>query len=284
MLTGGSPAVRGRTAFSLIEMLAVLGTTGLLAVLTLGAVHQATDSARKVREIHAARILVTALQTSAAENDGVFLPGMDYRVGTADNPVFKADGGKVTGHAAQRYPFRLAPYLGDEFDGTILVNRNKAEVAKAAGNSATAYDYQVSTFPALGMNVYGVGGIVRANGSSAYAADTVTRSANARSGLLAFASGGFGTGKAKKHGFNYVSPPTVSNESPIAAAWNDPSGWTAESDPMNYGWLDFRYGGKAVCAFLDGSVRLCGVEELHDMRLWSARARDVDDPDYVLQP
>jgi prepilin-type processing-associated H-X9-DG protein len=273
-----------RVAFTIVEMLAVLGTTGILAVLAVGAVQQATESARKVREIHAARLLVTALQTSAAENDGVYLPGMDYRVGTAANPVYKADGGKVTGHAAQRYPFRLAPYLGNQFDGTILVNRNKAEVAKAAGNSATAYDYQVSTFPALGMNIYGVGGIVRSNGTLAYAADSVTRSANARSGLLAFASGGFGTGKAKKHGFNYVSPPTVSNESPISAAWSDPSGWSAESDPMNYGWLDFRYGGKAVCAFLDGSVRLCDVTELRDMRLWAAGAQELGDPNYVLQP
>jgi hypothetical protein len=53
---------------------------------------------------------------------------------------------------------------------------------------------------------------------------------------------------------------------------------------MDYGWVDFRYDGKAVAAFLDGTVRMCGPEELADMRLWTHAAIDANDPNYELAP
>ena len=270
--------------FTLIELLAVVAMTGVLAVLAIGATQKALDSANKVREIHAARHLVTALLASAQESDGAYLPGMDYRAGTSSMPVYNPDGELVSGHAAQRYPFRLAPYLGNEFEGTIFVNRNKMEIVKKTGGSGPMYDYQVSTYPALGMNIYCVGGVVRADGSLMSREDCISRAANMRGSILAFASGGSGTGKSKTHGFNYVSPPTMENDSPICLKWKDSSAWTRDKDPMNYGWIDFRYNDKAVCAFLDGSVRMCAVDELSDMRIWTPSAQDANDPEYPMAP
>lgn len=270
--------------FTLVELLAVISTTGILAVLFVGAAQQALESASQVREVSAARQLVTALSASAQENDGGYLPGMDYRAGTSSTPVYKPDGGLVLGHAAHRYPFRLGPYLGGEFDGTIFVNRNKQEIIDSTGGSGAMYDYQVSTFPALGMNIYCVGGVVRADNSIMNEADCITRMANMKGSILAFASGGSGAGKSKRQGFNYVSPPTQQNESPICLKWQDPSTWTKQKDPMNSGWVDFRYHGKAVSAFLDGSVRMCSIQELSDMRLWNPTALNQDNPDYQMAP
>lgn len=278
--------VLSRRGFTLIELLAVLGTTGVLAVLCIGAAQKALNSANKAREINAARVLVTALQLSAQENDGAYLPGMDYRAGSSANAVPKPGGGSVTGHAAHRYAYRIAPYLGNQFDGTIFVNRNKNEIRKAAGTNATMYDYYVSTYPALGMNIYGVGGVVLADGSILYGSDCISRSANMRGSILAFASAGSGTGGARKHGFSYVSPPTMANDSPICQTWGSAGSWSEGVDPMSYGFVDFRYDKKAVCAFLDGSVRMCSVDELQDMRLWTRSALEADDPNYkmVRQP
>ncbi len=278
---GNASYARG---FTLIELLVVLSTTGILAVLFVGATHKALSSANKVREVNAARQLVTALQTYAQENNGVYLAGMDYRAGTTNTPVYNPEGKLVKGHAAHRYPYRLGPYLGGEFDGTIFVNRNKQEIIDSTGGSGAMYDYQVSTFPALGMNIYCVGGVIRADGIVLNAEDCITRSAAMKGSILAFASGGSGAGKSKRAGFSYVSPPTQENESPICLKWQDPDAWTKHKDPMNYGWVDFRYDGKAVAAFLDGSVRMCSVSELSDMRLWNHNALEQDNPNYQIAP
>lgn len=253
-------------------------------MLAVGVSQKAIHSANKAREVNAARQLVTAFHAYAQENNGIYLSGMDYRAGTADYPVHNLDGKLVTGHGAHRYPYRLAPYLEGEFDGTIFVNRNKQEIASSAGGSNVMYDYYVSTFPALGMNIYCVGGVIRANGSMLNSADCITRAAGMRGSILAFASGGSGSGRSRMQGFSYVSPPTRENESPICLKWQDPSTWTKHKDPMNFGWVDFRYDGKAVSAFLDGSVRMCSVTELSDMRLWNHNALEQDNPNYEIAP
>lgn len=266
--------------FTLIEMLVVIGIISLLAILGASAMQSAFGSACKTREIQAARQLVLALQSSAADNNGVFLPGMDYRAGTSSRPVRKADGTTVTGRAAHRYPFRMAPYLGDQFKGTIYVNRNEGEIKQVAAGSSVTYDYIVSAYPALGMNIFCVGGVVRFNGTIVNQTDCTSRLGNAKGGILAFASAGAGSGQNKIHGYSYVAPPTKQSDSPFTLKWQSPENWTAETDPMNYGWVDFRYDGKAVAAFLDGTVRMCDAEELSDMRLWTHAAADANNPAY----
>ena len=134
------------------------------------------------------------------------------------------------------------------------------------------------------MNIYCVGGVVRADNTVVNAGDCILTAGNTRSSVLAFASGGNGTGKNKMSGFSFVSPPTKTSDSPYCVAWDDPSSWNENKDPMNFGWVDFRYDGKAVCAFLDGSVRLLGVKELSDMRNWTPAAQDSNDPNYALAP
>lgn len=269
-----------RSGFTLIEMLMVIGIISLLAILGASAMQSAFGSACKTREIQAARQLVVALQSSAADNNGVLLPGMDYRAGSVNHPVRKADGTLITGQAARRYPFRMAPYLGHHFKGTIYVNRNEREIKEMAAGSPVTYDYIVSAYPALGMNIFCVGGVVRFNGTIVNQAECISRLGGARGGILAFASAGIGSGQNKIHGYSFVSPPTKQSDSPFSLKWQSPDNWTQEADPMNYGWVDFRYDGKAVAAFLDGTVRMCDAEELSDMRLWTRAAADANDPGY----
>lgn len=272
-----------RRGFTLTELLAVIATTSVLGALCVGAVQKGMVCASKVREITAARNLVTALHSSAQDDDGFYLPGMDYRAGTSADPVYTPEGRTVTGHAAQRYPYRIRPYLGNEFNGTIFVNRNKQEIIRNSGGLGAMYDYQVSAYPALGMNIYCVGGVVRGDDSIVNEEDCIANAVTTNGAILAFASGGSGSGSSRRHGFSYVTPPTMSSGSPICYQWSSAAAWKESSDAMNYGWVDFRYDGRAVCAFLDGSVRLCSVNELSDMRLWNRNAQAANDPHYQMQ-
>jgi hypothetical protein len=45
--------------------------------------------------------------------------------------------------------------------------------------------------------------------------------------------------------------------------------------------IDYRYGGKAVAASLDGHVELLGPEDMKDMRRWSNLAAQADNPSLV---
>jgi len=44
--------------------------------------------------------------------------------------------------------------------------------------------------------------------------------------------------------------------------------------------VDGRFDGKAVCVFLDGSVRVLSIDELRDMRFWSRNAALENNPNY----
>jgi prepilin-type N-terminal cleavage/methylation domain-containing protein len=271
--------------FTLIELLVVIAIIGVLSVIGIGVAKSATESAYKMREVNAARQLTAAFLSTTAEGDGTYLAGMDMRVNATTNPVRKGNGQIVANtRAAQRYPFRIAPYLGNNFNGTILVNKNIAKIQQIAGSSGSNYDYYVSTYPALGMNIYCVGGVVLSSGTALYNGDCITTPGRVQRSVLAFASAGSGKGSEKVEGYCYVTPPTLSNDSPICKEWGSSSSWSSSGDPMDFGNVDFRYGGTAVCAFLDGSVRMCSVKELNDMRLWSANAAEQDNATYSLGP
>jgi prepilin-type N-terminal cleavage/methylation domain-containing protein len=273
------------TGFTLIELLTVVTIIGILSVIGIGVAKGALASAHKAREVNAARNLVTAFLSTATDGDGNYLPGMDMRVNASTNPVRKPDGQIITNsRTAQRYPFRLAPYLGHQFDGIVLVNRNIAKIQQAAGGSGANYDYYVSAYPALGMNIYCVGGVMRSNGTVAFDTDCITTPSRMKRSILAFASAGSGQGTAKIEGYCYVTPPTLSSDSPICKQWGSSTTWSRSVDPADFGNVDFRYNGAAVCAFLDGSIKMCSAKELNDMRLWNRNAAEEENATYRLLP
>jgi len=118
----------------------------------------------------------------------------------------------------------------------------------------------------------------------AFDAEGIKTPARMRRSILAFASAGSGKGTARIEGYCYVTPPTLSFDSPICKQWESSNTWSSSADPVDFGNVDFRYGGAAVCAFLDGSVRTCSVKELRDMRLCNPNAADQDDAAYSLLP
>lgn len=251
-------------AFTLIELLVTITIILVLAGLATAGVQTARKSAEKVREVAAAKTLISAYALASTDRNGTWLPGYDRTVGSLQLP----DGSIIEGPAAQRYPYRLAPYFGNRLEGVILVNDNLNKIS-------VTDTYSVSCFPAFGINYLFVGGDFSSNGTQTYPAECVTRPAQAAN-LLLFASAGGSVSNRNFSGYCILTPPRI-----LTAMWSDQP-WNEDARPGAYGQIDARHGGKAICAFLDGSTRMLTIEELRDMRLWNHNAAAQDNPNYSI--
>lgn len=260
--------------FSLLEILVSVGIIVTLAIVSAGACHGMMSKRGRIQEITAGKNLINAYTTYAADNDGRYMPGMDFSVSKIPFPPYGRD--ITIMHAANRYPFRLAPYFDYRLQGTILLPNNRRRIDKMATPGTPSHDYIVSAFPSFGINYYFVGGCVTGVGAITYPAECTTRSAEGRGNLLVFASAGTTDGTTRVEGFNILTPPHL-----YAETWSENS-WKKNSDPGLYGNVDARHEGKAVCVFLDGSIKLLTIGELRDMQLWNRNAADQNNADYMI--
>lgn len=257
---------RAQGAFTLLELLVVIGIIAILSALAYGVGQTAINRARLVREVAAAKSLITAFTSTPADNDGHYLLGYD-----STGPAVTSPGGHVySGEPANRYPFRLAPYFEWNLDDTILVNSNTKQVG---GDTS---GYQISLNPALGMNIFLAGGELRDTAKGVeWAGECMRMPSMNTAPIVVFASAGYDNGGTRVNGYFKVTPPRLGG--PI---WSTKT-WSSSSKPADYGQVDARYNGQAVCAFSDGSVRALSVEDLRDMRLWSQNAAIQNNPNYT---
>ncbi len=261
-------------AFTLIELLVATIMLAILAALgfsIMGGVRQKTIL---TKELNAGKSLISSYLLAAAENNGRYLPGDDEsitRVWSAASNAWIEATGVLQRQIIRRYPFRLAPYFSHKLEGTILVHENLEAVK---GASPGMRDYLTSTAPSFGINYLLVGGHVHRNGTVAMEHECITNSSRSSGSVLAFA-----TAAAGIPGSNYRLAGYSKILSPQNGSWLNRQ-WSPTSDPVDFGFLDARHNGKALCAFLDGSVRSLTIDELRDMRLWSFRAAEAKDPAY----
>lgn len=265
------------SGFSLVEVLVAVAILGLLVGVSGAAYQKVMGKASLAAEVSAAKNLTQAYLLAAAENGGRYLVAKDETVG---NQVILNGQGKPISmtHVKHRYPFRLAPYFNYQMEGTILVNQNEAQIMRElkSGSSGAMYDYGLSQFPALGINRHLVGGVLVQEQNSAKlnrADECIQTIGQAEKSIIVFIS----AGNSRIDGYEYVTPPHGPGGQWSTAKWGN------DSDPGNYGYVHPRFEGKAVAAFLDGSVRVLSLDELRDMRLWSRNAALADDPNYRIK-
>lgn len=261
-------------AFTLLELLIVIAILGALIAAGSAAISTALGKGKLIAEMTAAKTLITAYHAAAMENGGRYIPAHN----DAAQDVRNAQGKPLAKLTKSRYPFRLAPYFNYVIKGTLLVGDNDKQFT--VRRDAADDDYWISVFPAFGINLSFVGGkrLNDKNGAEEWntrltAPDCIRSMANGGQSVIAFITAGGGN----IAGYEYVKAPGGPE-----SFWS-PDAWTDHSHPEDYGNVHPRHDGKAVAAFLDGSVKMLSLEELRDMRLWSREAKLRDDPNYTVE-
>jgi type II secretory pathway pseudopilin PulG len=275
-------------AFTVVELLAVVGVILLLGALSASAITVVQRTARQTTELAALRCTLQGWVGYALDNNGTllpgFLPGLPANQGNGQPIPAQTYGGGA--NIAARWPWRLAPYLSG--DMRVLFAGPQADMwSKLENGDPEQQLYFASLYPSFGMNSTWIGGDSERLGflpptlqngqPNPLASFYLRRLAMARNParVIVFASsrtsatidGGIAEGY-----FRLESPLLMQPQ------WQER--YDAEV-PMSFGNISARYRDEACVGTIDGAVAAQGVNALRDMRRWADQA---DGADWRLQP
>ncbi|HMN97078.1 MAG TPA: type II secretion system protein [Phycisphaerales bacterium] len=277
------PGFAGRPAFTLVELIVAVGVIALLLGIVTVVAASARKSAGATRELALARSLMAAYSGYSVDNRGSLLPGF-YNVTPALPTPSDGKGNTISGPAAHRYPWRLAPFLDYNLDA-LIQDRWLLDDLRYTNQ----FEYFVSLYPSLGLNTTFLGGDSSSEGlgfspafASLYGNFYLRRMSEARrpAELITFAS-------ARTNApYEPGAPPIIEGyfkvESPFLLNRRWAESWDPEQLPKQWGFLSMRHPGrKAAVGFLDGHTGLLDDGAVTDMRRWADRA---DRPDWTLVP
>ena len=276
------PALPPRRGFSLIELLVVIAIVGVAMSILLPALGKARRAALMAVDMAGLQQVMTAYASYSNDHRGAVLPGYLPTAWVSATPmpggptmeVYDDAGERIYGVVAQRYPWRLAPYLDYNF-AALYKDPRLLEQYRARGD----FHYVVSVSPSFGLNADFIGGKASPGfGFSQIALRTwgpfyITRIDEARrpDHLIVFASahGVNPDGGAPVDGYYEISSPSMHERR-----------WTYSYDendpPTVHGNVHARYEGRALTGHLDGHAGALRPSEMDDMRRWSNQATSAD--------
>ena len=277
-------------AFTLVELLVVIAIVALLITLSIPLLSRAKAIGKQCKELAAGKQLLTAFTMYADGSKGLVLTGYPTRAMVSGPIVVRNDQGvRLTGEDAQRYPWRLGPWLDYNFKGLYGDDQLLSQIRENRDQYAqlgVSYEYVVSLFPSLGMNVAYVGGserfnafdrlfrarygkvfIERADESTRPSRQIVFASARCEEQTLA-------PGLGRPDGFFRVEPPRFLSAQ--GSRWESSYDGNAEAPGINSGFVSLRTLRRAVVAHMDGSGATLDWDQLQDMTRWANQATAAD--------
>ncbi|MHC4247378.1 MAG: type II secretion system protein [Planctomycetota bacterium] len=285
-LAGVRPPVdAARRGFTIVELL-----TSLLAIVVLvGLVIHAATSVRRGAdrgsEMAAARSLGIAWSSYAMDHRGAILPGYasGFRARDAAGEFIDTSTAEV---AAQRWPLRLAPYLGHDF-AALYSGPARNDLSELTSGPTADLLYRVSVRPSFGLNGVFVGGDQNFGGFSDIMRQTFgdfdargLSSVRRPDRLVVFSTSHAADPalfSGVQEGFFRILPPAWTS-----LIWSDDYD---PDDPAAHGFVSPRHQVRdedvAITTTVDGAVATRTIDELRDLRRWSNLA---DSADWTMQP
>ena len=284
-----SPPARNR-AFTLVELLVVISVIALLISILIPTLGAARMNARKVQDLSVARQLMLAYILASDDHRSMVPFGFRRNDPDTGQPVkaFDAAGKVITGLAAQRYTWRLMPYL--DYNATYMY-QSLDDYEEDFDHPSFDYTYEFSVAPSFGLNQGFVGGSSDSDGtpsiehprtSPTFGDGWYVRriSDPPHPGRLITFATAFGRSATiyteELHGNYRVTPPYIHER-----VWRAEPPDDAIVSSGEVGNIDLRYGGQAVVGFFDSHADTLDWTELQDMRHWAPEAETAD---WTLQP
>lgn len=276
-------------AFTLVELLVVIGIIGLLLGILLPTLSKAHIAAQELRSLSGLRQMMLGYTMYYQDNKGALLFG--YTPSTVNGvPVTVSDprSGLTFGvPIADRYPWRLVPYVSDIW--RIIHSHGESPRLPSAGEDASQAfldAYNLSLDPTYGINSVYVGGDANYQGfvgprNTPNVNHHVVFKANevrSPSTLIVFADCRAQNVPAMvAQGLYYLTPPHAAGQN-----WQVTNGAIQILNPnaimgIPTGW----YSDRIMVAFFDDHVESMLPSQLDDMRLWANSAMT---PDYDYTP
>lgn len=265
-------------AFTLVELLVVIGIIALLIGILMPTIRKAQLMARQCKGASDLRQLMVGYKMYHQENRGALLLGYTPPVVngwpvTVDDPV---SGHQFGLPVADRYPWRLLPYCSRIW--SILHSHDVAPPAPTRGNTpavALMRAYMLSLNPTFGLNAIYLGGHASFDGFAgdrpnvgkhvAFRASEVRRSSE----QIVFAESQTRNGPFTdpSTGLHYLTPPRAGGEK-----WRVVNEQFVLTTGTIVGLPAGRWSKRALVGFFDGHVESALPSELTDMRRWAPRA------------
>ena len=284
-----------RRGFTLLELLLSIGIISVLISILIPALGKAREMCRQVRELSAAHQVMTGFTAYADDSRGAVLVGYASKAMVKGPLVVVNNAGeRMTNEVAQRFPWRLIPYLANDFKA-LYQDRKISDAILSNQNTYPdpdhAYDYVCSVYPSFGMNVCFVGGDDK---QGEFGKTFLTQfgrvyvnqlhEVQRPSMLMAFASARHTLSAEELDLVPFLDPMTQGYfrvEPPIFAAakgrlWDDQYDLQTANAVTNSGNVSLRYGGKGVASCFDGHAEMLNWEQFNDMRRWANAATTVD--------